>query len=434
MTGTLRAAIAQAIDGVVTGGHSLDASLERLRRELHDPRERAFAQECLYGVLRWYHRLDFQLGLLLKRPLRQRDSNLQMLLLAGLYQLWYLNVPAHAVVSETVAASASLSKPWAKALTNAVLRSAQRRQTELEALPQATRVAAWSHPAWIIDRVRADWPDAWQQLLAGNNAHAPLTLRVNRHKTTRENYRRLLATAGIEAEPTAHASYGLQLAKPVPVEQLPSFHDGLITVQDEAAQLAATLLAAEAGHLVLDACAAPGGKTAHIIESAPQDVRVTAIDIARDRVEMIADTMTRLGLGCELLCADVAATAQWWRGTAFDRILLDAPCSASGVIRRHPDIKLNRREADIAPLAALQRDLLGALWPVLKSGGKLLYATCSIFSQENDEVLAAFLENTRDAACEPIEAKWGHATSHGRRILSGQDHMDGFYYALIRKQ
>lgn len=434
MNETLRAAIAQAIDGVVTGGHSLDASLERLRLELHDPRDRAFAQECLYGVLRWYHRLDFQLGLLLKRPLRQRDSDLQMLLLLGLYQLWHLNVPTHAVVSETVAASASLNKPWAKALTNAVLRNAQRRHTELETLPQATAVAAWSHPAWIIDRVRADWPDAWQQLLAANNAHAPLTLRVNRHKSTREDYRRRLATAGIEAEPTAHADYGLRLAKPVSVEQLPGFHDGHVTVQDEAAQLAATLLAAEAGHSVLDACAAPGGKTSHIMEGAPQDVRVTAIDIAPDRVEMIANTMTRLGLTCELLCADVAATTQWWRGTAFDRILLDAPCSASGVIRRHPDIKLNRRAADIAPLATLQGELLRALWPVLKAGGKLLYATCSVFSQENDEVLAAFLQDTRDASCEPLEAAWGYATRYGRRILSGQDHMDGFYYALMQKQ
>ncbi len=421
---------ARLLTAVLSEGRSLSRAAPPLLATLGDARDRAFAQACVYGVLRHYYSLSSRLDASLARPLRAKDADVRALLLCGLYQLAHMRTPPHAAVAASVDAVRGLRKAWAVSLVNAVLRGATRN----DPVPGEDVEARYEHPAWLVERLAGDWPGDWQAVLAANNAQPPLTLRVNLARVTREQYLSRLQAAGLAAHAGAHASSAVVLDAPVPVEELPGFADGDVSVQDEAAQLAAGLLDLPPGGRVLDACAAPGGKSAHLLEHAAGNCELVALDHDAERLADVAATLERLGLTAALTCADAARPAEWWDGRPFERILLDAPCSALGVVRRHPDIRFHRRASDIDALVAAQQALLSALWPLLAPGGKLLYATCSILPAENDAVVASLLETSGDAECDRLPAAWGRATPHGRQILPGEDGMDGFYYARLTRR
>jgi len=433
MTQDARACAARVLARVVTAGQSLPDALAVELRALPDSRMRALVQELAYGTLRWYYRLDVLLGQLLPKPLKARDMDLRCLLLTGLYQLDKLALPQRVAVNETVQATRALNKRWASGLVNAVLRNFQRRGNELEAAVAATNQSQYAHPAWFISMLQVDWPHDWSAVLQANNDRPPFSLRVNRLRMTRADYLVLLEEQGLKATPLAHTTHGIVLDRAVQVEDLPGFSEGLVSVQDGAAQLAAGLLQLDSGQQVLDACAAPGGKTAQILETAPQLSGVTALDIDPRRLDRTAATLERLSLHADLVQGDAAGPAAWWDGRHYDRILLDAPCSASGVIRRHPDIKLLRKPGDIAALANRQAEILQAQWPLLVPGGILLYCTCSVLAEENCRQVKGFLQTHDDAAEVPIAAAWGHRCEYGKQILPGENEMDGFYFACLRK-
>lgn len=426
-----RATAARLVKAVVAEGQSLSRAAPTLLASLSEERDRAFAQTCVYGVLRHYDALSAELEPLLRRPLRTKDFDLRALLLSALYQIRHLETPPHAAVSAAVEATRVLGKPWAGGLVNAVLRGALRRTCHAEPADDAQN--AYEHPVWLLERIRQDWPDDWSRIVAANNTQAPLTLRINTTRIARDAYLELLANASLAARPGRVAPSAVSLDHAVPVEQLPGFAAGLVSVQDEAAQLAASLLDVQPGDHVLDACAAPGGKTGHLLEQLSGSGRVVAVERDARRSADIAANLSRLGLHGELIIGDAAHTDSWWDGAPFDRILLDAPCSACGVIRRHPDIRFHRRLDDIATLVAAQRRLLEHLWPLLRVGGRLLYATCSYLRAENDGVVATLVETVPDAIMEHLDYGWGHATLYGRQVLPGDYGMDGFYYALLRK-
>jgi 16S rRNA (cytosine967-C5)-methyltransferase len=427
-----RAVAARALGQVLGEGRSLATALPPALGRLA-PRDRGLLQELCHGVCRWYPQLDALLGRLLARPLATTEPTVRALLLIGLYQLWHLRVPEHAAVAETVAATRQLRKSWAAGLTNAVLRTALRRRAELTTALDADPAARAAHPRWLLDRLRRDWPDHCPAIVAANNARPPLVLRVNRGRSDGERYRRTLAESGRIAEPVPGVASALVLAEPIDATALPGFAEGCVSVQDAAGQLAAPLLEVGPGQRVLDACAAPGGKTGHLLECEPS-LDLTALDRDADRLEQVGDNLRRLGLTARLIAGDARRPADWWDGAPYDRILVDAPCSATGVIRRHPDIKLLRRERDIAALAERQSAILAGLWPLLRPGGRLLYATCSVLRQENEQVIGAFLARHPDARERPIAADWGHPLPRGRQILPGETDMDGFYYAGLTKR
>ncbi len=408
----------------------MTAALDNALQTIESGKDRAFIQALCYGVCRQYHRLDFILGQLLDKPLK--DMDIKALALVGLYQLKFMRVKPHAAVSETVLAARK--KPWAKSLINAVLRTYLREQETLEQKADNEQTAAVSHPDWLIKQIEQDWPEQAQRILSENNLQPPMVLRVNLARTSRDRYLQALMEQSIAAEAVGFCPSAIMLDKPVPVELLPGFDEGLVSVQDTAAQLAAGLLDARPGHRVLDVCAAPGGKTAHILESQPQLKELVAVDIDESRMQRVSENLQRLGLQAKLVVGDAANPEKWWDGKPFDRILLDAPCSALGVIRRHPDIKLLRRAGDIESLQALQKAILQAVWPLLAPDGLLVYATCSILKQENERQVQAFLAEHGDAVELPIVADWGSAGKCGRQILTGDSAMDGFYYARISKQ
>ena len=427
-----RLAAALALAQVLQGKSSLAGALPALLAKV-PARDKALAQQLAFGTARWQPALALFAGKLLRKPFKASDRDLEALLLVGLYQLLHTRIPAHAAISETVNGAAGLGKGHAKGLLNAVLRNAQRSGPELQQALADDPVFVSAHPLWLLERLQQDWPDQWPAMVAANNAHPPFCLRVNRRLTGRDAYLEKLAEAGLEASACQWSADGIRLAEPCPVEQLPGFGEGWVSVQDEAAQLAAPLLQLAPGQRVLDACAAPGGKTCHMLEREPGLGAVLALDAESLRLQKVAQNLERLGLAAELVVADARDRAAWWDGQPFDRMLLDAPCSATGVIRRHPDIKLTRQRADIAPLAALQGQLLDALWPTLATGGVLLYATCSVLPQENTQIIGAFLERTRDARELPIEEGFGLAQGHGRQLLPQQRGADGFYYARLVK-
>ncbi len=427
-----RAAAAGVIAAVLGKGESLSTALAPALVRV-PAADRPLVQELCYGTLRWQLRLDAILKRLLKRGLKASDLDLRALLLVGLYQLIYMRVPPYAAVTETVNAVRALGKPWAAGLANGVLRNAQRQADRLTAEVDRDETAALSHPRWLLDALRADWPGQFAQVVEAANARPPMTLRVNLRRQRREAYMGRLAEAGHTCRPVAEVASALTLDKPVDVAALPGFADGCASVQDAAAQLAAFVLDARAGDRVLDACAAPGGKTAHILEHAPDLAALVAVDIDAERLGRVRENLDRLGLQAALQAGDAADTGTWWDGVPFQRILLDAPCSATGVIRRHPDIKALRRAGDLDALTATQARLLDALWPLLAPGGMLLYATCSVLKRENTDQVDAFLRRHADAAERPIDAAWGHACGHGRQILPGDAGMDGFYYARLVK-
>jgi 16S rRNA (cytosine967-C5)-methyltransferase len=424
---------ARLVYGVLHEGDSLSAVLANQLASVDEPRQRALAQELTFGTLRWFYRLDSVLGQLLTKPLKTKDHDLYALLLVGLYQLLVLEMPEHAAVSETVEAARGLGKDWAVGLVNGVLRNALRRRRPLLASADSDPQARWSHPYWWIDRLQEDWPEQWQDILQADNQRPPMILRVNRQQGNRVSYLARLQAAGIEAEALPFPDTAIGLIKPVAVESLPDFFSGAVSVQDAAAQLSAPLLLLEDGQRVLDACAAPGGKTGHILEYASGLAELVAIDRDAGRLEKVADNLRRLQLDATCLAVDAGEPGSWWDGRLFDRILLDAPCSASGVVRRHPDIKILRRPGDLPALIEQQNRLLEGLWSSLASGGILLYVTCSVFKRENSELVQAFLGRHRDARELPLDAEWGWRQAVGRQLLPGEHGMDGFYFARLIK-
>jgi len=427
----LRALAALTLAPLLQHRGSLNASLPAALAQC-EPRDRALLQQLCYGTLRFEPRLARIAGRLLKKPFRDKDTDLMALLLVGLYQLDQSRVAPHAAISETVAATEELNKDWARGLLNAVLRNFQRRRDELLSGLDGDDSFRYNHPDWLIQKLRHNWPEQWQQILAANDTPAPMTLRVNLGKTSREAYQAQLADTGLGARPGAWSPAALYLDQPCDVSRLPGFEEGLVSVQDEAAQLAAGLLEPQPGERVLDACAAPGGKLCHLLELEPQLAAVDAVEIDAGRADRIRENLARLGVSCRLHIGD-AGGRDWWDGQLYDRILLDAPCSASGVIRRHPDIKYLRRSDDLKALAELQLQILENCWQLLRPGGRLLYATCSVFPQENERVLARFLKNTLSASEVVLEVPWGQARPLGRQLFPQQDGQDGFYYALLQK-
>ena len=428
-----RVAAAKALEEVIRHGRSLSAVMPHWQEKVA-AKDRALLQEICYGVLRWYWRLDVIAARLLRKPFKAKDTDVSCLILIGLYQMEYLRVPDHAAVSETVAATKALKKPWARGLVNAVLRNFQRdKQIILVELDKGLQ-SRYSHPKWLIERLQQAYSDDWASILEANNQRPPMYLRINARQCNRATYFESLRQAGHQAIKLDWCDEGLVLESAADVERLPGFSEGQFSVQDAAAQLAAGLLDAQPGERVLDACAAPGGKAAHVLELQPQLAEMVALDHDAQRLERLEQNFKRLGFSATVICADASRTDEWWDGQPFDRILLDAPCSATGVIRRHPDIKLLRRESDIGQLIKLQANILSGLWLLLKPGGMLLYATCSVLPQENVKQLQHFCAGHADAEHLPITAAWGSEQTIGRQILPGREGMDGFYYACLRKR
>lgn len=386
------------------------------------PQARGAVQDLSYGALRFFPRLDFLLQALVPRPISH--EGVRCLLLAALYQLLYTKTRPYAVVDRAAESARAMGADWAVGFVNGVLRNFQRRREELTGQADTFEPARYNHPQWWINALRAHYPDDWPAMLDAGNTHPPFTLRVNRRKQGVAEYAARLDEAGIASRPLGEAA--LAVPRPVPVDQLPGFFDGAVSVQDWGAQQAAGLLALAPGLRVLDACAAPGGKTAHILESA--DVSLLALDKDATRLKRVKDNLRRLGLDAACQTGDAALPDGWWDGKPFDRILADVPCSASGVVRRHPDIKILRRPDDIPRFARQQAEILHALWRVLAPGGKLLYATCSVFPAENEEVVNGFTKQQADAKRIPLAL--GHNQSG--QFLPGADH-DGFFYALLEK-
>ncbi len=389
------------------------------------------SKEICFGVSRHYFRLAALADKLLNK--RPKAMDVWASLLIGLYQLHYLRIPDYAVVKETVSLVEQMKKPWAKGLVNAVLRSYCRDHETLLAELRENKAFLYGHPEWFINRLRTSWPADWQNILEANDTHPPMSLRVNCQRGLARDYLSRLQQAGIDAQPLHFAPLGIVLATPCDVHHLPGFDTGDLSVQDEAAQLAVSLLALKPGLRVLDACAAPGGKTGHILETETALSACVALDIDSKRLSRVHDNLNRLNLQATLLKGDGLHPETWWDGISFDRILLDAPCSATGVIRRHPDIKLLRTSAEITAVARLQHDLLQALWPLLAPGGIMVYATCSVMPEENEQQMAHFIANQEDCHFQTREQPWGHATGHGWQILPGEHNMDGFFYSVLMK-
>ena len=427
-----RLAAARALAAVLSGKASLNSSLPAQLDKV-DERDRGLTQDLAFGTARWQPRLDLLAAQLLQKPFKAADADVQALLLVGLYQLFYTRIPAHAAIGETVGCADKLKKPWAKGLLNAVLRRAQREGEALLADMERDPVVRTAHPRWLQKSLKAFWPEQWEAICVANNAHPPMILRVNRRHHTRDAYLALLAKAGIDASACQYGSDAIVLSQACDVRGLPGFAEGWVSVQDEAAQLAADLLELAPGQRVLDACCAPGGKTCHLLEAEAGLAHVVAIDLEAKRLARVRENLDRLQLDAELIACDARDTASWWDGKPFQRILLDAPCSATGVIRRHPDIKLTRQADDIPALAALQGQLLDALWPTLEVGGMLLYATCSSLPTENTEVIDAFLARTPGARELDLATEAGLRQPHGRQLLAQEGGHDGFYYAKLIK-
>lgn len=424
-----RLAAAQCLTAVANG-QSLNRQLPINEQSLPN-QQRPLYRELCYGVLRHYWTLKAALKPCFAKPLKRKDLDVEMLALVGAYQLRYTAVAPHAAINSGVEACRTVKKKWAAGMVNAILRRCQRDGDELFAnLPPA---AAASHPQWLYQAIKKAWPQQAEAILAANNSHPPMCLRVNARQSDRDRYLQTLNDAEIDANPCDFAPQGLRLHTPQPVNRLPGFAEGLASVQDEAAQLCTTLLELGPGQRVLDACAAPGGKTGAILETEANLSEVVALDVEDGRLDRVWDNLQRLGLSATLLCADATDTDSWWDGKPFDRILLDAPCSATGVIRRNPDIKLHRRADDIPALVALQRRILDALWQCLSPGGTLLYATCSVLPEENEQQVADFSTRHNDAAEAPIEASWGEARPAGRQLFPAVDGPDGFFYAVLHK-
>jgi 16S rRNA (cytosine967-C5)-methyltransferase len=426
-----RADAARILARVVFDGVSLRNGFDARAARSADPRDRALLSATLFTASRWWLRFDAVLARLMDRPLPPKAREIHSLLVLGFAQIEIMRMPEYAVVAACVDAARLLGQPRHAGLVNAVLRRFLREREGLLAELDRDAVTRHAHPRWLIERLAADWPQDVEAILAANNREAPLTLRVNRRRADRETLLAQFAAAGVVAEAHAQLPDAIVLAESTDVSRLPGFADGHFSVQDGAAQRVADLLDLRDGLRVLDACAAPGGKAAHVLERA--EVDLVALDSDASRLPRVRENLARLGLGATVLHGDAAQAETWWDGRAFDRILLDAPCSATGIIRRQPDIKLHRRVGDIVPLAGTQARLAAALWPMLAPGGWLLYATCSVLRAENEAVIGGFLAAHADAKWLPLPERSGRVAGGGRQNLPGNEGMDGFYYALVEK-
>ncbi|MEJ2621257.1 MAG: 16S rRNA (cytosine(967)-C(5))-methyltransferase RsmB [Candidatus Thiodiazotropha sp.] len=427
-----RSLAARVIEGLLNG-QSLSETIPKYLAGISDPRDSSLVQEIAYGVMRHFVQLDALSRRLLSKPLKNKDRDVAALILIGLYQLLYLRVADHAAVHETAGAAKQLGKKWAVGLINGVLRSFQRQQESLLKAVAEQPEVTYELPVWLLEKLRRQWPDGWQARVRALNERPPMSLRVNLTQQSLADYRQILQQAGIEAAAIPYTEAGLTLAQPIDVAKLPGFECGWVSVQDGAAQLAAALLDAQPAQQVLDACAAPGGKSCHILERQPT-VELTALDLSAERLLRVEENLQRLELRAEVVVGDAAHPEGAWANRLYDRILLDVPCSATGVIRRHPDIKQLRRASDIPTLVKLQGEILRAVWPLLKVGGRMVYVTCSVLADENHHQLVRFLAEQADAKAIQLEVEWGEACEVGRQILPGQDGMDGFFYAALVKQ
>ena len=428
-----RVAVAEVIAQVLRG-KSLSALLPEYAPKVAEKDVGLFKELC-FGTLRWYPAIELLLKELMQKPLREKEFEIQGLLASGLYQLIHTRIADHAAINETVAAVAKLNRPWAKGLVNAVLRNFLRQREALDKKLSKNPIYTRAHPQWLLDLLFNGWGSAIAlEIIAANNQRAPMVLRVNQQRISRDDYLEQLKAADIPAQATTHSAQGIVLDAPMDVTALPDFEKGFASVQDEAAQLAASLLKMEAGQSVLDACCAPGGKTCHILEIQSDLSRVVAVELESRRIQRVEENLARLGLEAELKVADACVLESWWDNQGFDRILLDAPCSATGVIRRHPDIKLLRKPTDIVKLAEIQLQLLRSLWQTLNDGGILLYATCSVLGEENDQVIEKFLAETPEASVHEIDGSWGIKTDYGRQLFPTINGNDGFYYSRLGKK
>lgn len=423
----LRALAAKVIFQVLEKGVSLSVALPEQQQKLSSAKDKALLAELSYGVMRHLPQLDKLVSDCMSKPMKGKQRIVHQLLLIGCYQLYFTRIPSHAAISETAEACRQLKFDGLVKVVNGVLRNLQRNQAPL---PTDNDTLAFNTPAWLIKRLKAAYPDTWQQVIEQSHQRPPMWLRNNALSQTRQRYLELLAEQEIGAT-AGNSDNAILLDSPKDVALLPGFSDGAASVQDGAAQWAATLLAPQANELILDACAAPGGKTCHLLET-ENSIDLVAVDFDAKRLERVQQNLDRLSLHAKVIHGDAANIDSWWQGDKFDRILLDAPCSATGVIRRHPDIKWLRKQADIEELATLQSQILDHCWQWLKPGGTLLYATCSILPQENAEQISAFVARTADATLEPITQQT-HRDDIGWQITPGQDNMDGFYYARLLK-
>ena len=428
-----RVIAAKILLSIIRDEYTLDAALNYHLSSDLNRKDAAFVQELCYGSLRYWIRLQAIVNTCMERPLRNKDADINALLILGLYQLVYMRVPDHAALSETVNAVVGLKKNWAKKLVNGVLRTLQRTYSDkLQALEVNSGVYH-NHPDWMLDRFKQQWPQHWQGIIDANDNHPPMVLRVNTDKISVLDCLAKLAQEGIDATEMKPVSSAIHLKKAIDVSELPIFRQGLVSVQDAAAQLAAPMLALSAAERVLDMCAAPGGKTGHILESQRELAQVIAVEIDLKRCERIHQNLDRLGYEATVLTADATDVDAWWDKTLFDKILLDVPCSASGVIRRHPDIKMLRTPQDVERLRQIQQNILAQIWPTLRPGGMLLYVTCSIFDEENESQIQQFLSQHDDAIVTTEKYSWGHSTGAGLQILPGEFNMDGFYFCRLQK-
>lgn len=393
-----------------------------------EPSQQAFLQQLVYGSVRYYFALDEISQHLLEKPIKEKERLVHMILLVGIYQLWRLDIAEHAAVNETVQAAVEGKKQWSTGLLNATLRRFQREKSQLT----TSLKRGLSFPGWLNKRLHAAYPDQWQAICEASNIQGPMTIRVNRRKVSRDAWIEKAEQEGLALHCTPISAVGITLAEPTSVFSLPGFTEGEVSVQDEAAQLCGQILPVQSGMRVLDACAAPGGKTGHLLEQA--DVELIALDVDEKRLQRVKENLTRIGLEATMVAADAGDLSQWWDGKPFDAILLDAPCSGTGVIRRHPDIKLLRKSADITQLAKVQQNLLQQLWQTLKPGGHLLYATCSILPEENSHQVGQFLALHDDAELQEIDVLAHTAADYGVQWLPQPGGNDGFFYALMRKK
>ncbi len=433
----LRYAAASAANVVVAEGRNLETALASRLQDLPE-NDRSLTTEIAFGSVRWFGFIDALIASMTGRPTRKLDPQVRMLLVGGIYQLWKMRVPDHAAISETVSAVALTKGAGLRGLVNALLRRFQREGAELIAAVQKP-AEQLSHPQWWLDTLKKDWPREWEAIARANNERAPMWLRVNLTRSDLASYQdELQNTVKEPAEQLSGLPAALKLAQPMSMAALPGFAEGRVSIQDGGAQLATLLLDPQAGERVLDACAAPGGKSAHMLETCNGELILTAIDNDARRLENVQQTLDRVGHQAQLICADAGATESWWDGQAFDRVLIDAPCSASGVIRRHPDIKFTRRARDIPVLAKRQLALLDALWPLLRPGGRLLYVTCSVLDAENSAVVNEFLKQNSNAVTHSkLPAGTNEALMVARpagwQVLPGTADLDGFYFACIEK-
>lgn len=423
----LRSLAAQAIEQVVEKGQSLSTVLPVMQQQVSD-KDGALLQELSFGVLRTLPQLEWLISKLMERPMTGKQRTIHFLIMVGLYQLMYTRIPAHAALAETVEGAVVIKRPQLKGLINGVLRQFQRNQEALLAEFAQTETR-FLHPSWLVKRIKKAYPQQWQAILEANNQRPPMWLRVNRNHHSRDEWLALLEQA--EMTGFVHADYpdAVRLETPASVYALPGFQEGWVTVQDASAQGCMTFLMPENGETILDLCAAPGGKTTHILEVAP-GAKVLAVDVDEQRLSRVHENLKRLGMNAEVKQGDGRYPSQWCGNQQFDRILLDAPCSATGVIRRHPDIKWLRRDRDIPELVQIQSEILDAAWAHLKPGGTLVYATCSILPEENSEQIAAFLKRTPEATLNGT----GTVEQPGQQNLPSADEGDGFFYAKLTKQ